>query len=254
MVMYAGVPLNNVMYDLKQKEDGSWSASEWFSVKPTLKNINPLVNLPYVMDGDVIVSQSNACFSYLGRKLGLWGKTLEEQCECEMLLCEIMDLRDSMTDFAYAPHQEGAAKKVIACAQGKNGSLQKLELWLEKKAKSSPEGVTNLADNQEGRGAFLVGNHATAPDFHLYELLVQFTALAQAENLPVFLGSFPCLMFFMKAFEALPGNARYMATLGALSPLAIPFNNKMATFGASLKNATWQQGEEYDFHTLTGIY
>ena len=112
----------------------------------------------------------------------------------------------------------------------------------------------DLADNQEGRGAFLVGNHATAPDFHLYELLVQFTALAKAEELPAFLGAFPCLMFFMKAFEALPGNARYMATLGALSPQAIPFNNKMAGFGASLKNATWQLGEEYDFHTLTGIY
>ena len=27
-------------------------------------------NLPFVVDGDVIVSQSNACLTYLGRKLG----------------------------------------------------------------------------------------------------------------------------------------------------------------------------------------
>jgi glutathione S-transferase len=250
--MYAGVPLNNVMYDLKQKDDGSFCANEWFSVKPQLKNINPLVNLPYVMDGDVVVSQSNACMVYLGRKLGLWGKTLEEQCECEQLLCELMDLRDAMTHYAYGSTGEEGAQKLFKNVQGKNGILQKLELWLELKAKKNTEGITNLNENTQGNGAFLVGNSATAPDFHLYELLVQYTALAKVYNLPAFLGSFPHLLFYMNAFEALPGNARYLATLGA--PNTIPFNNKMAGFGSSASNGAWQQGEKDEFSKLTGIY
>lgn len=252
MVMYSGVSLNNVMYDLKVKEGGGFDADEWFSVKPALKEINPLINLPYIKDGDVIVSQTNACLVYLGRKLGLWGKTLEEQCDCEQLLCEIMDLRNDMTGFAYKPAVEGGAQKLIGCAQGKNGVLQKLELWLQKKVKNAPEGIASVADSQTSPGAFLVGNSATAPDFHLYEMLVQYEILAKLNDLPPFLANYPCLMFFKLAHEALPGNARYLASLGKLGML--PFNQKMASFGASVTAAPWQDGEKYDFHTLTGIF
>lgn len=244
--------MNNVMYDLKRKDDGSHDADAWFSVKPAMKEINPLINLPYVKDGDMIVSQTNACLCYLGRKLGLWGKTLEQQVECEELLCEIMDLRNDMISFAYKPAVEGGAQKVISSAQGKNGVLQKLELWLEKKVKTSSEGLTSVADSQHSQGAFLVGTSATAPDFHLYEMLVQYETLAKVNDLPPVLSSYPCLMFFKAAHENLPGNARYLASLGALGTL--PFNQKMASFGASVTTGAWQDGEKYDFHTLTGIY
>ena len=72
-------------------------ASTWLSVKkPALKAKNPLINLPYVVDGEVVVSQSNACLSYLGRKLGLWGGNEAEVSLCEQLLCEIMDLRNKV--------------------------------------------------------------------------------------------------------------------------------------------------------------
>lgn len=252
--MYAGVPLNNQMYDVKVMEDGTYCTDDWFSAKPTLKNVNPLVNLPYVMEGDVVVSQTNACLTYLGRRLGLWGKSLEEQCECEQLLCEVMDLRNTMTRFAYGPGNLEAAKQTIAYAQGKNGCLQKFELWLERNSANSGEGVTDLSENAAGNGAFLVGKSATAPDFHLYEMLVQFTELAKYHNLPVFLGSYPRLLFFMNAFEKLPGNARYMATLGALCPRALPFNQKSAGFGATLNNDKWVVGAAYDFDKLSGVY
>ena len=91
MVMYAGCPLNAVNYDLKVKEGGGFDASEWFSAKPEFKARNPFINLPYIEDGDVLISQSNACLSYLGRKLGFWGTTPAEEIECEQLLCEVSD-------------------------------------------------------------------------------------------------------------------------------------------------------------------
>lgn len=89
MVLYAGCPLNAVNYDLRPKDGGGWDGSAWFDIKPDLKAVNPLINLPYVQDGDVLVSQTNACLSYLGRRLGMWGNNPAEEIECEQLLCEV---------------------------------------------------------------------------------------------------------------------------------------------------------------------
>lgn len=89
MVMYANCPLNAVNYDCAIKEGGGFDASSWFSVKPEFKAKNPFINLPYVQDGEVLVTQSNACLSYLARKLGLWGNNPAEEIECEQLLCEV---------------------------------------------------------------------------------------------------------------------------------------------------------------------
>jgi glutathione S-transferase len=257
MVMYANVPLNNVMYDAIQKEDGSFDASEWFSKKPELKLDNALINLPYVIDGGKVISQSNACMSYLGRKLGLWGRTLEEKCDCEQLLCELMDLRDHMTDFAYGggkPFDVAKATALISGVQGKNGILHKLELWLERKVTATPEDSSER-DEVVGNGTFLVGDHATAPDFHLHELLVQYTALAAFSHLPPFLANYPRLAYFKESFEKLPGMARYLASnIGSIDPLLLPFNNKMASFGADVSGGPWVQGTAYEFNKFTGIY
>ena len=46
--------------------------------KPDLLKKNPLMNLPYVIDGETVITQSNACFLYLGRKFNLNGKNEDE--------------------------------------------------------------------------------------------------------------------------------------------------------------------------------
>ena len=56
MIMYAGTPLKNEMYNAKPNSDGSWDTSDWFSQKPALKLKNPSMNLPFIVDGDVVVS------------------------------------------------------------------------------------------------------------------------------------------------------------------------------------------------------
>ena len=83
MVMYAGAPLDAVNYDLRVSSDGKFDASDWFSEKKKLKEQNPLINLPYVIYDGHIISQSNACLTFLGRKLGLWGRDDGEIVQCE---------------------------------------------------------------------------------------------------------------------------------------------------------------------------
>mmetsp|Transcript_15871 Transcript_15871/g.23904 ORF Transcript_15871/g.23904 Transcript_15871/m.23904 type:complete len:274 (-) Transcript_15871:139-960(-) len=245
MVMYSGRPLNNVMYDVKV-EDGKYDCSEWFTAKKELKKQNPLINLPYIIDGNRLISQTNACFSYLGRKLDMWGSTEDEAIECEQLLCEIMDLRNTMVKFAYCngPLEISAAQAVLDNVTGKNGVLQKLELWLER-------AVTERGFS----GTFLVGDKATAPDFHLYEMLLQYTSLATFTNSALPLANFPRLSFFLSSFQALPANAKFLASnIGSVEPLKLPFNNKMASYGATNTGTPWEMGSEYDFHTYTGLY
>jgi hypothetical protein len=89
MVMYSDRPLNCICYDCGVDADGSFEGDSWFSIKDSLKGINPLINLPYVIDGKMIITQSNACFQYLGRILSMMGKNSEEQSYCEQLLCEV---------------------------------------------------------------------------------------------------------------------------------------------------------------------
>mmetsp|Transcript_3299 Transcript_3299/g.3262 ORF Transcript_3299/g.3262 Transcript_3299/m.3262 type:complete len:263 (+) Transcript_3299:68-856(+) len=240
MVMFSGVPLNNVMYDLIEK-DGKYDGSCWFSVKPELKARNPFINLPYVIDGDNIITQTNACFAYLGRRLDLWGNTDKEVTEVEQILCEIMDIRNDMVKYAYSPndtHQE-----LLNQITGKNGSFQKLELWLENSVK------------QGHSGTFLVGNHATAPDFHLYEMIYQYTFLANCKGRSNILETFPRLSFFYESFAALPENQRYLqSNIGRVNPTLIPLNQKNASFGAQPSGDVWIPGMEYDFNTYTGLY
>ena len=45
--------------------------------------------------------QSNAIMSFLGRELRMLGRSPPMTCRCEELLCEIMDLRNDMVEYAY---------------------------------------------------------------------------------------------------------------------------------------------------------
>lgn len=74
---------------------------------------------------------------------------------------------------------------------------------------------------------FLVGNSATAPDFHLFEMLDQHTAFAADHHQDDPIATCPCLSAFATRFAALPQLARYFA--GPLSKL--PINNRSALWG-----------------------
>ena len=58
-------------------------------------------NLPYVVDGDKCVCQTNAVFLYLGDKYNLNGSTPEEKLKNTQLLDEIYDVRNAMIELSY---------------------------------------------------------------------------------------------------------------------------------------------------------
>eukprot|EP00438_Fugacium_kawagutii_P030813 Skav229503 [mRNA] locus=scaffold2455:204804:210297:- [translate_table: standard] len=52
------------------------AGEEWFKErKPAILAMNPLANLPYLVDGDNCICQTNAILSYLGDKFDLNGST-----------------------------------------------------------------------------------------------------------------------------------------------------------------------------------
>ena len=71
-------------------KDGAFDGSVWTNAKKELIAKSPMVNLPYVKHGDLHICQSIACATYVGRQLSMNGKTDEEVCICEQLLCEVM--------------------------------------------------------------------------------------------------------------------------------------------------------------------
>ena len=79
---------------------GIWEQSQHF------KKINSLINLPYVevhdTDQKIVVAQSIACMTLLARELDMQGSDRNENSQCEQLLCEIMDVKNKMVEFAYA--------------------------------------------------------------------------------------------------------------------------------------------------------
>ena len=189
-----------------------FDGSCWFGVKPELKAKNPLVNLPYILDGDVLVSQSNACLIYLGKKIGLFGATPAEELACYETICEVFDLRNKMVGFTYsgASDVKEAGEKLITEISGTNSAFAKLQLMLEV--------------NKAGNGTFLVGSAATPADFHLFEMVEQYSALAAFIGQPEWLETtFPGLKAFFDKFKALPANAAYFAS----SLYKLPFNAKM---------------------------
>ena len=228
--MYTGTPLKNVMYNAKPNPDGSWDTSDWFSQKPALKLKNPSMNLPYVVDGDVVVAQTNACFLYLGRKLKMLGCDDLEVSVCEQLLCEIYDLRNKVTGYAYSP----ASTDATLCAEylkSCNSSLEKLALWLDmNKAKGNS-------------GPFFVGNSATAPDFHAWEMCDQLALNAAHHSCTNPVEPYPGLIAFHKDFAALPGNSAYFAS--KLS--ALPCNNLMAGIGSLPCGGKFSLGSSLDW-------
>ena len=241
MVMAAGVPLKATCYDVVPKSaesGGGWDLAHYHAARPGLRAENALANLPYVRDGDVFVTQSNAVFMYLGRRLGMLGDGSERDvAACEMLLCECKDLRDNFTRTAYGKGDERLPCKQLLDGQKTGSSLWKLDSWLRQK----PQGQSKL---------FFVGGELSAPDFHIWEMCDQYSIMAAKHGLVSPLDDLPCLRAFYAHFKALPQNQKYFA-----SPLSkFPLNQKMAKLGGShIDHGTWVRGTEYDFHPDSGV-
>ncbi|CAK8678975.1 unnamed protein product [Clavelina lepadiformis] len=89
MLEYAGVALEERRYKLSGAPPNI-EGKEWFDVKPTMGLDLP--NIPYIIDGDVKMTQGFAIMKYLGKKFGLSPTTAEEIRRCDVVEGATRDL------------------------------------------------------------------------------------------------------------------------------------------------------------------
>lgn len=211
-----------LLYDAIEEGESGWSRASYLADKQWLKDeFNPLMNLPFLVDveNDRVICQTNAIFLFLGRELNFMGSSKQEQSNCEELLCELMDLRDAMVDFAYGT--DGSKEKAIICYNSATRHLHKLELHLEREYQGSKTDVCHL-----------VGFKFTAPDFQCFELLDQYRGLCTVYDLPLIFRDMPHVSQFFNSFQKLPENAAYLSSFLGTD---LPYNSPYAKFGSNSK-------------------
>jgi len=204
LLCFSGEPFYNKAYagDLKE---------EWFAKdKPALVARNSYINLPYVIDGDTVVTQSNSVLLYLGRKLAI-DKDADFFAN-HQALDQCMDLRNDLMKIVYPFSGVCKDKADFPAAlerhlKGAAGHFGKLE-----------QGV---------RGPFLCGAAPQSADFHLFEMVDQHLAMVdQTDGVDFDFAAFPKLAALHAAMKALPELATYFK-----SPMytSWAFNNAMFT-------------------------
>jgi len=193
MLEYAGSD-----YEDKQYMD----INEWFyKDKPELSRKNALANLPYLVDGDIVICQTNAIFEYLGDRYGLSGQTMEQKQLNMQMLCEIYDLRNIIMELAYpfsdaCRNDDEFVKKMMAhCQHGHRRYYEKLEAFF---------GLSN--------GPFSCGGTACAADFHVFEMLDQHELFARSCKVKSPLENYKMLKRFHLMFRQLPELQNYFVS------------------------------------------
>uniref|UniRef100_UPI0019398E86 glutathione S-transferase-like n=1 Tax=Styela clava TaxID=7725 RepID=UPI0019398E86 len=138
-------------------------------------------NLPYIIDGNVKITQSWAIYKYLGRKLGLMPNTDNKICQAEILEGEIRDLRTLNYSF-YSPDLYEKQKEIKERQETK---IEYLEKYFQGKN-------------------FVLGDDISYLDFSLFETL-DHHRLFFAD---IFDKS-PNIQAYMKRFESLEKLAKY---------------------------------------------
>ena len=252
VVLYSGYSLKTKNYKLQpvsKNNSLTYDGSEWHdSDKIDLKKRNSLINLPYMelvnSSGDeLLISQSNACLSFLGRKFNMFGNNEVEESKCEQLLLETNDLRSVITSFAYTHYknkdlENEAAKEVFTKAFQNNnaGKIQKFENWMK--------------ENQDDKDYFLINNEITIPDFNLFDILdfyveflkyYNFVTDKNIKNIFKELG-YPNISRFFNNFNQLPKMQKYFNSIF----YSLPYTNKSARFGSGIKGETWNHSSQID--------
>ena len=249
MLNAAGVNHWVMHYDAIYEKDGSFGLQSWLTDKQLVKDegLCELMNLPFLVvcgedgnsndDDERVIAQNNAILMYLGRKHNMLGSNDIELSTCEMFLCELMDLRNNMTNYIYgsigqSKTSEEDLKDATNVIKGGNRIFDKFELYLSNKKKKKTDSNASASSC-----CYLVGNKISAPDFHCYELIDQYIGLVQFYKLDEKKycicdkeGSrFPNLYQFYIEFAKLPCNKAYIESKTTFNGL--PYNNPFGRFG-----------------------
>ena len=194
------VEFEDRMYELG---DGpTFDRSCWFNVKESFGLDFP--NLPYLIDGDVKLPQSNAIMRYLARKFNLLGDTEEQLVRMDMIENQAMDFRNGFTRLCYGSKKENFAENTQKYKESVVKVLAMFDKFL---------GITHK---------WFAGDKLTFVDFIMYELLDQHRIFDDK-----LLDTFDNLKNFMKNFESLPKIKAFMESEKCFKG---DINNKSAQF------------------------
>eukprot|EP00928_Gymnodinium_smaydae_P021544 TRINITY_DN1841_c0_g1_i1.p1 TRINITY_DN1841_c0_g1~~TRINITY_DN1841_c0_g1_i1.p1 ORF type:complete len:247 (-),score=66.38 TRINITY_DN1841_c0_g1_i1:149-889(-) len=192
-----GAPLRMMCYyksqSFKDEVFGADMMETWFKGrKPELLPKNACINLPYIVDGDKVVSQSNTCLLYLGKKLKVDAD--EHFIANHTVLDQTMDLRNDLMKIVYP----------FGTVKTKEEFPEAAKAHLENSAKTN---FTKL----EGFcvGPYMCGAAPQSGDFHVFEMLDQHQSICAKVGVPDILESFPKLKALHAAFKADPALAKY---------------------------------------------
>lgn len=184
LLAHAGVPYEDKRYGFGDGPEPN--RDEWLAVKYKLDLDFP--NLPYIIDGDVRMTQSQAILRYLGRKHGLAPKDEETVRRVEMLEHQASDIFWAAVRVCYSPDytEEKRVQFLVDIAE----KLRQVDNYLAK------------------HGPFGAGKSVTYVDFFLYEALQVIKTMGPS----TFRKGFPALEEYCQRVAALPGLKEYLAS------------------------------------------
>eukprot|EP00164_Ancoracysta_twista_P002285 GFYU01003026.1.p1 GENE.GFYU01003026.1~~GFYU01003026.1.p1 ORF type:complete len:227 (-),score=71.64 GFYU01003026.1:214-894(-) len=177
LMHYCGAEWEPKVYDIGGPPEYSAKESTYFGEKFNLGLDFP--NLPFLFDGDLKISQTNAIMAYICRKYKpeLVGRDVKEEAMVHMLAIEVMDVRDVLIGLVYYPDYDKRFDGVMKTLRSK---MERLNTFL-------------------GSKTWLMGDQITYPDFHLAEMTWQLPQM-QADMLD----GLDNLKAHLKRYEALP--------------------------------------------------
>eukprot|EP00934_Nitzschia_sp_Nitz4_P007281 Nitzschia sp. Nitz4//scaffold29_size155292//15575//16595//NITZ4_002636-RA/size155292-processed-gene-0.238-mRNA-1//1//CDS//3329546382//7271//frame0 len=214
----SGVEWCDVRMVCGQGSDVMTNKQEWFQAKQKLLDdgIMDFPNLPYYMDKDVTLVQSDAILRYLGKKHNLLGTSVPEHVS-DMLMEEARDLDGTLARLSYA---EG--DKAVANWLSSESLRDKLNIWNECHIQKTP-------------GEFVTGSTPTLVDLRFYAFLFKFQKAQAHLTVKSMMTQpsiqVPALPFFVPAYlekvkRATPQLEEYLNS----PEMNIPTNNPHARF------------------------
>jgi glutathione S-transferase len=98
LLEYIGFPYDQVIYTPETEND-------WFGkLKPEYIKKNPAANLPYLLDGDKLICESEAILIYIchkGKRADLLGETADEQVQIATVMGVYKDLNKAFSNYVY---------------------------------------------------------------------------------------------------------------------------------------------------------
>ncbi|BFZ08772.1 hypothetical protein BsWGS_11812 [Bradybaena similaris] len=195
LLKYLGQDFENVMYE--QGDGPDYSAEAWLKEKYTLGLDFP--NLPYLIDGDIKLTQSNAILWHLGSKFNCLGEDEKVRAYNQMMMEQAMDFRNGLARTLY---NKDYSKLIDEYFKNVHTFLKSFDAYLG------------------GKTWFAGGKNPTTCDFPMYELLDQHRLMR-----PEILTEYKNLQAFLKRFEELPKIKAYMQSDEFMKR---PCNNKSA--------------------------